>query len=607
MHWEIFFVLTLLICAVASFIWEKVTPDVTALTVFAVILAAGFLFETERLPGMEQTLGVFSNHAPLTVAGMFVLSAGLSKTGAIELITSLLRRLTRLPFPLFLFLMILGVATVSAFINNTPVVVVLLPVMLALAREMNVPASKLLIPLSFASIFGGTCTLIGTSTNLIGSGILVSFGYEPIGMYEISRIGVPILFVGAIYLVLFSGKLIPVRETLSSILTENERREFITEAYVRADSPLTGKTIDESGTLKARHIRVLEIVRNGVGLLGNPRTIPLQVGDRLVLSCRPSGVVEAHAVEGIDLLGEKEIGLEQIAADEGAIVEGMVAPGSAILGKTIQEIGFRQRFRMVIVAVHRKGRNLRNEINTLRLAEGDTLLMMGSNKAIEQLRTKDDILLLDKPRTPAQNMRRKMPIAVAIALGLIAAASLELMPIVGVTTIAVALLILTGCLKAKEAYASVDWSILIIIYGMLALGRAMEVSGASLFIAGGATGFIQQVAPVAWQPILVLAIVYFITSLFTEFLSNNAAVALMVPIAIGLAVAMGMDPRPLVIGICIAASASFATPIGYQTNTYVYSVGGYRFGDFARIGIPLNLLYFVVSVLLIPRIWPFFP
>lgn len=605
MTWEIAFILLLLCGAVVSFIWEKLSPDLTALAVFACLVGAAIFWGSDSLPTLEQSLNVFSHHAPLTVAAMFILSAALGKTGAIDQLTTLFRIFAKLPFPIFLFLMILGVAVVSAFINNTPVVVVLLPVMLVIGREMGVPASSLLIPLSYASIFGGTCTLIGTSTNLIGSGILVNYGYEPIGMYEISKVGVPILFAGAIYLVLFSRKLIPVRETLSSILSEDERKEFITEAFVRPDSPIVGESIEESGILKERHIRVLEIVRNGVGLTGNPRQIPLLAGDRLVLSCRPSGVVEAHAAEGIDVLGQHEAGLEQIAADEGAIVEGMVAPQSAIIGKSLQEIAFRQRFRMVVVAVHRKGQNLRDQLSNLRIAEGDTLLMMGSNKAIEQLRTKDDIILLDRPRIPARDMTRKMPIAIGIAAALIITASLNLMPIVGVTTIAVALLLLTGCLKPKEAYASVEWSILMIIYGMLALGQAMEASGASLLIANQATNIIQKFASPEMQPFLMLAVTYLITSIFTEFLSNNAAVALMVPIAIGIGVALGVDPRGMVIAVCIAGSASFATPIGYQTNTYVYGVGGYRFGDFARIGIPLNLLYFTVSMILIPRIWPF--
>lgn len=604
MTWEIAFILLLLCGAVVSFIWEKLSPDLTALAVFACLVGAAIFWGSDSLPTLEQSLNVFSHHAPLTVAAMFILSAALGKTGAIDQLTTLFRIFAKLPFPIFLFLMILGVAVVSAFINNTPVVVVLLPVMLVIGREMGVPASSLLIPLSYASIFGGTCTLIGTSTNLVGSGILSSYGYDPIGMFEIGKVGLPILFVGALYLVFFSRKLIPKRETLSSILSEEERKEFITEAYIKADSELIGQTLREDGEFKQRKLRVLEVVRNGVAVPGDPMDISLQAGDRLVVSCRPSAVVDAHAVEGIDILGAREIGLEQISADEGAIVEGMIAPGSSIVGRSLQDLSFRQRFRMVVVAVHRRGKNLREQLHTLRLAEGDTLLMMGSNKAIENLRSKDDIILLDKPRLPTQSNRRKMPVAIAIIAGVVAAPSFNWMPIVAAAAIAVVLLMLTGCLRPSDAYKAVEWRILMIIYGMLALGQAMEISGASELIAGSATGLVEAFVAEPWQPIIALAVIYAITSIFTEFLSNNAAVALMAPIGIGIAVALGLDPRPFVIAICIAGSASFASPIGYQTNTYVYGVGGYRFGDFARVGIPLNLLYFATSIVLIPRIWP---
>lgn len=607
MDWEIAFVLGVFTFAIISFIWQKVSIDQTALLVFAVIIAAGAVADGSKLPGVGETLGVFSNHAPITVAGMFIVSAALTKTGVVELITRIFRSLVVLPFPLFLFVMILGVAGVSAFINNTPVVVVLMPVMLGLARQLGTQASRLLIPLSYASIFGGTCTLIGTSTNLIASGILNDYGYEPIGMFEISWIGVPILFAGAVYLALFSDKLIPKRETISSILSDEERKEFITEAFIRYDSDLVGRTIEEARALKEQHIRLLEVVRHGIAVPGDPRKIELAAGDRLVLACRPSGILHAHETKGIELLGAQELGLAEITAEEGRIVEGMVAPNASIKGKTLQEIAFRQRFRMVVVAVHRKGENLRERLEDLRLQDGDTLLLMGSIKAIERLREQDEIILLDRPPLPAVNMRKRMPAAVAITAGLVATASLTPVPIVAATSVAVALLILTGCLHPKEAYASVEWSILVIIFGMLALGQAMETSGASALLANSATGFIQTVAPAPWQPFLILAMVYLVTSLFTEFLSNNAAAALMVPIALGIGISLEMDPRPLVIATCVAASASFSTPIGYQTNTYVYGVGGYKFGDFARIGVPLNLLYFTVSVLLIPRIWPFFP
>jgi di/tricarboxylate transporter len=604
MTWEILFIFGLLVFAIVSFIWERISADLTSLTVFGILLFVSMLTNSDALPTLEATLGVFGNSAPLTIAGMFIVSAALERTGAIDLITGYLRKLIKLPYRGFIFVMILGVAGVSAFVNNTPVVIVLMPVILSLSREMGVASSKLLIPLSYASIFGGTCTLLGTSTNLLASGILLDAGHAPIGMFELASVGLPILIFGSVYLVLFGNKLLPHRETLTSILSDEERKEFITEAFVRAGSDLHGKTAQEGELLK-HGIRLLEIVRHGIAVPGDPKDHKLQYGDRLVLACRPSGVAEAHSMKGITIQTELAEGLETIATDEGALVEGVVAPNASIAGLTLGEINFRQRFRMVVVAVHRKGTNQRERLSNLHLQAGDTLLMMGSTASIDSLANSDEIIILDRPRVPACSLRVKMPIAIATTIGIVVMATLNLVPVVSAVCLGVAIILLTGCMKAKDAYASVEWSILIIIFGMLALGQAMDSTGASLLIAESMTGLVGQFAPAHLQNVIMLALIYVITSTFTEFLSNNAAVALMVPIALGIAATLGVDPRPFVVASCIAASASFATPIGYQTNTYVYGVGGYRFFDFTKVGLPLNLICFAVTVAVVPIFWDF--
>ena len=604
MTWEILFIFGLLAFAIVSFIWERISADLTSLTVFGILLFVSMLTKSDALPTLEATLGVFGNSAPLTIAGMFIVSAALERTGAIDLITGYLRKLVKLPYRGFMFIMILGVAGVSAFVNNTPVVIVLMPVILALSREMGVASSKLLIPLSYASIFGGTCTLLGTSTNLLASGILLDAGHAPIGMFELASVGLPILAFGSMYLVLFGNKLLPHRETLTSILSDEERKEFITEAFIRAGSDLHGKTAKEGELLK-HGIRLLEIVRHGIAVPGDPRDHQLQYGDRLVLACRPSGVAEAHSMKGITIQTELAEGLETIVTDEGALVEGVVSPHASIAGSTLGEINFRQRFRMVVVAVHRKGTNQRERLSNLRLQAGDTLLMMGSTASIDSLANSDEIIILDRPRVPARSLRIKMPIAIATTIGIVTMATLNLVPIVSAVCLGVAIILLTGCMKAKDAYASVEWSILIIIFGMLALGQAMDSTGASLLIAENMTGLVGQFAPEHLQNVIMLALIYVITSTFTEFLSNNAAVALMIPIALGIAVTLGVDPRPFVVASCIAASASFATPIGYQTNTYVYGVGGYRFFDFTKVGLPLNIICFAVTVTVVPIFWDF--
>ncbi len=593
---EILSIFILLVLTLVSFAWERIPADMTAMTLFAVLLVTGLLPH-------DRAWDVFSNPAPITVGAMFILSAALGKCGVIESLAGAMQTLTRLGFTWFVFFMLLAVAAISAFINNTPVVVVFMPVVLSLAKKLDVPASKLLIPLSYASIFGGTCTLIGTSTNILVSGIGQSRGLDPFGMFEIGKVGLPMLFIGVLYILLFGRSLLPVRETLTSILSEDERREFITEAFVQPDSPLAGKTVANSDLNKARGIRIMEIVRDGVALPGDLKKVRLKTGDRLVLACRPSGIAHARSVEGIDFVAESGLGLEQIAAHEGSLVEGVIGVNSPLIGKTIREINFRQRYRVIILAIHRRGKNVREKMESLRLEFGDTLLMLGTDRAINNLRESEDIMLIDRPPIPAQNMRRKIPIVLATIAGVVITASTGLLPIEVAAIAGVIVVFLTGCLKPVEGYASIQWNILFIIFGMLGMGLAMEINGASAYLAAGLIGFVNNYVSESMQPLFMLAGVYLITTLLTEILSNNAAAVLVAVLAIGLAESLGVDPRPFLIAVAVAASASFSTPIGYQTNTYVYGVGGYRFLDFVKVGVPLNLLYFAGAMILIPLFW----
>ncbi len=605
MSWEIVFIFILLVFAVGSFIWEKVSTDVTALAVFGTLLVAGSLPFSESLPGIDQLLTVFSSEAPLTIAAMFIISAALEKTGVIEMIASRLGRLAKLGYAAVILLMVVFVAAISAFMNNTPVVVIFLPVVLSLARQMDTPASKLLIPLSYASIFGGVCTLVGTSTNILASDILAKSGHAPLSMFELSKLGGPLLLLGALYLVFVGQRILPSRQSLTAILSDEERREFLTEAYVRPGSALIGKTIKESGIKKQRGVRILEMVRNEVAVKQDLDEIFLQAGDRLILSCRPSGIVQASSVDGLDLMGGEVAGLETIAAHEGSIVEGVIAPRSSIAGKTMRDLNFRQRFRMILIAVHRRGMNMRDKIDTLPLEIGDTILMMGTDQAKDQIRRGDDILLLDHPPTPTTNMRAKQPIVLAVMVGIISTVSFGIIPIAQAAILGVIILFLTGSIRPKDGYNAIDLGLLILIYSMLGLGMAMESTGASQLIAQSLVGLTQVGISPSWQPYVLLLALYLVTTVMTEMLSNNATVVLMTPIAIGLGVVIGVDPRPFVIATCVGASASFATPIGYQTNTYVYGAGGYKFADFLKVGIPLNILYMIGSVILIPIFWSF--
>jgi di/tricarboxylate transporter len=603
--WEIVFICLLLVAALVSFVWEKIPTDLTAILVFGALIGVSFLPFNSSLPNLEQLLAVFSNPAPLAIAALFILSAALERCGLIDQLARFLERLTKLGYHGLLLAMVLLVALISAFINNTPVVVIFLPVILTLSKKLKTPASKLLIPLSYASIFGGVCTLVGTSTNILASGLLEKADFPPLSMFELARVGLPLMAIGTLYLLIFARKRLPVRESLTSILSDEERKEYFTEAFVRANSPLIGNTFKGSDLQKAKGLRLLEIIRNGVAVSGNIFTTELRAGDRLVLACRPSGFVQARSVEGLKLAAEEREGLETISAHEGSIVEGVIGPRSTIAGRTISELNFRQRFRMIILAIHRRGINMRDRIDSLPLEEGDTILMMGTDSAREQIRRGDDILLLDRPHTPSKDFTKKAPIVLLTMAGVIGVVSFNIMPITAAAMLGTGIVLVSGVLRPKEAYASIDWGILILIYGMLALGIGMQTTGASGLIANAIANIPRFGLSDGMHLLLILACLYLTTSVLTEILSNNATIVLMVPIALNLGVALGVDPRPFVIAACIASSASFSTPIGYQTNTYVYSVGGYRFADFLRIGLPLNICYFLGTVALVPHLWSF--
>ncbi len=598
MTWEIGFIIFLLVAALISFALEKISADLTALAVFAALLVSGIL-------SPEEAFTVFTNPAPIAVGAMFILSAALEKSGAIDLVSMLLRRLARFGYGPFLLVMCLTAAVVSAFINNTLVVVIFLPVVMTMAREIGVAPSKLLIPLSFASIFGGASTLIGTSTNLLVSGVARDYGEPAIGMFELVGIGVPLLIVGIGYLYFFGRRYLPARDTLTSILTEDERREYIIEAFVRESSPLAGKSLEETGILKEKGMRVISIVRGGSVLQTELGKVVLQPGDRLELASRPSGVARARGLEGIDLAVEAESGLEPIAAREGMIVEGVIGPNSFLLGKSLAEAKFRQRYRMIALGIHRRGKRARGELSKIRLEFGDTLLLLGGESAIDDLRGGEDILIIDRPYVPAEVRRLKLSFVAAVIVAAMAASAVGLAPIEIGAVVGCVILFLSGILKPRDGYRAVQWNIMFLIFGMLALGKAMEQTGTAEFFARGIVAGSARWFPEAFQPVLMLAAIYLLTSVLTEILSNNASAVLSATLAIGLARLLDVDPRPFIVAVAMGASASFATPIGYQTNTYVYGVGGYRFLDFVKFGAPLKLLFFLVSVVLIPLLWAF--
>jgi len=599
MNWDIAIIFILLALTFGAFVWEKVPPDIVALSLFVVLVVSGLLTQKEAF-------SVFSNAAPFTVAAMFVLSAGLVKCGAVDRLSSYVERVSHWPYPLVIFVLMLSVGAISAFINNTPVVVVFLPVVMNLARRMGMAPSKFLIPLSYAAVLGGVSTLIGTSTNLVVNGIVEAKGLPSFHFFELAWLGVPMLVVGAAYVALTGKFLLPSREMLTAILSDEERREYITEAFVQANSPAINKTLAEAGLSRSRGVRVLEIVRDAVALHIEPEKVRLRAGDRLILSCRPKGIAATRAAAGIDLATELNLGIEQIAAHEGSLVEAVVNPAGELVGRTVREINFRQRYRMVVLALHRQGKNVREQVDTLPLEPGDVLLMMGTDQAISALPAGGDLTLFDRAtRTPGKDKTWQTPLVVGIIAAVILGELLGVMDIAMGALAGSIVLCVARVLTPKEAYDSVEWPVLFMIYGMLGMGLAMEKTGAARWLAESAVMFSGHAVAPEHRAMFVLAALYFVSMVLTELLSNNAVAAIMVPIAIGIGQTLGLSPIPFIVAVMFSASVAFATPIGYQTNTYVYGVGGYRFSDFVKIGVPLNLICMALGLLIIPRVWPF--
>ncbi|HEV8036281.1 SLC13 family permease [Yoonia sp.] len=566
------------------FLREVYPTEVVAMIGVSILLATGVL-------PYEAAVAAFANPAPWTIAAMFIIVGALVRTGALNALTQLAERQAKVSPARAIGGGLVFVAVASAIMNNTPLVVVMIPVFVQLARSLGTSASKLLIPLSYAAIVGGTMTLLGTSTNLLVDGVARASGLAPFGILEIFPIGIVVVLWTFTYLYFMAPRLLPDRQSMATMLSDRSKKKFFSEAVIPPDSNLIGREVMGVQLFKRDGVRLIDVVRGDQSLRRNLKNVTLQVGDRIVL--------RTEMTELLSLQNNKELRrVDQLSAVETKTVEVLITPNCKMVNRRLGSMRLRRRYAVYPLALHRRNANISAQIDDIVIRVGDTILLEGAPEDIQRLA--EDMNLGDVSEASQRAYRRgHAPVAIGVLLGVVTLAALGVAPILMLAMLGVTVVLMTGCIDADEAFSHIDGRLLALIFAMLGVGSALQSSGAVEMIA-------DTLSPVmlVMPPFLVVLSVYLLSSILTELVSNNAVAVVMTPIAIGLASALGVDPRPLVVAVMIAASASFATPIGYQTNTLVYGPGGYKFSDFLKFGIPLNLSLAPIVSFVIPFIWP---
>jgi len=593
---EITLVLVLVVLGLVAFVRETFPMEVTAMGMMASVYLLGFVDSQELFSG-------FNNKAVITIGALFVMSHALLHTGLLDTAAEWMgQRLGHRPW-LALAGLLTTVAIMSGFLNNTAVVAIFIPMVTSLSRRLQISPSKVLIPLSYASIFGGTLTLIGTSTNVLVSSILEDAGLRPLGMFELGRFGVIILVCGLVYLLVFSARLLPARVEAAAMTGKYGLGPYLTEVRITDESDLVGKNCLEA-QLNARYgTTVLAVLRDDQRFVANVATMRLQEGDVLIVQAPVEDLMRLRKEQDLALLPDIKLTDEELSTGGLVMAEALVPPMSSMVGKSLQAVDFRHRFGGFVLAIRRLGETMRQKIARAQLKPLDSLLMLIPEDRLEELRVSEDLIVVSELGHRFRRRRRWWLVLVLLP-AVIVAASLGWLDIEVAAVLAVIVLLLSGAVTPQHAYRAIDWSVLFLIAAFVPVGLAIVNTGAAAFLADSLLAVASTVSP-AVAPYMMLSLVYLATSLLTQMISNNAAAIIVAPIVLSIAAALGVDFRPFIVAVCFAASAEFMTPMGYQTNLMVYGPGGYRFVDYIRFGAPLNLLFWFLATLMIPRIWPF--